>query len=128
MAEEIQNNQRLANKFAARWKQIEIEKETETSREAVWEKKKKKPGKEYLYPEGFDAFRIYYDEGSPGLYRCMSGFSADELKGVLVHFTSLPRESYVRKRDNRLLLEMAVEGVKKLAGRSEAFGDFKLPK
>ena len=138
LAEEIQTNQRLANKFFSSWKKLVLEAKSiptsallsESASEIVTEtaKKKKTPVKEYLFPDGFDAFQIYYEKGSPGLYHSMTGFSVDELKGVLVHFTNLPRESFVKKRDPQLLLDMAVEGVKKMAGRSQAFGDYKMPK
>ena len=123
MAEEIKNNPRLANKLAANWKSIASPLESGPPPA----KKKKTPVKEYHFPEGFDAFKIYYDGGSPGLYHSMASFSVEELKGVLVHFSNFPRADYARKKDRRLLLDMAVEGVKRIAGRSLAFGDYTLP-
>jgi len=123
LADEVRNNKRLANRIASGLKKAEAEIISETAPD----KKKPYSLKKYGYPEGFDAFKIYYDKGTPGLYQSMTGFSLNELKGVLVNFTNLPRESYVKKRNARLLLDMAVEGVKRMAGRSQAFGDYKMP-
>lgn len=123
LAEEVQNNKRLAGKLAKIWQQLA----TAEEQMPPAARKKKSSAKEYRCPEDFDAFQVYYDSGSPGLYQSMASFSVDELKGVLSYFTSIPRTDFVRKRDHDILLEMAVEGVKKFAGRSQAFGDYKLP-
>ncbi|WP_054693999.1 hypothetical protein [Syntrophomonas palmitatica] len=86
----------------------------------------KTKAKQYPVPEGFEPYQIYYDEGSPGLYNKLQTLTADELKGVLAQYTAIPRAQYNRKQKSEDLAQMVVQGIKDVASRGQAFGDYKL--
>lgn len=126
IANEVENNKALARRLAEPFQAIL----NEAVAEAKAEKKKTGSGssktKKYPVPEGFDPYKIFYDEGSPGLYNRLQALEVEELKGVLTQFTNLPRPEYVRKQNHEILVQMVVQGVKEITSRGQAFGDYKM--
>lgn len=129
LAGEIENNKAMAKRLAKPFENLLTETLlVSTATPGGKSGKTASRTKQYPVPEGFDPYRVFYDEGSPGLYRGLQALQVDELKGVLARFTSIPRKDYVRKQKHELLVEMAVQGVKEVATRGQAFGDYKLDK
>lgn len=127
LAGEVENNKAMAKRLARPFEALltEVLSASATTPESKG-KKTASRAKKYPVPEGFDPYKIFYDEGSPGLYRGLQALQVDELKGVLARFTSISRKDYVRRQKQELLVEMAVQGVKEVATRGQAFGDYKL--
>ncbi len=127
LALELENNKAMARRLTEPFQAVLTEALNNagtktTSRSGKSDTKQKK----YPVPNDFDPYKIFYDHGSPGLYNALHLLNADELKGVLVRFTSLPRKDYVRKQKQDILVEMVVQGVRDIATRGAAFGDYKL--
>ncbi len=127
MAQELENNKALARRLAEPFQAVllaalESSGNEPTARKAKSVSKQKK----YPVPEGFDPYKIFYDEGGPGLYGRLQSLEVDELKGLLSQFTAIPRKDYVRKQNQEILVEMIVQAVKNVATRGQAFGDYKL--
>jgi hypothetical protein len=124
IAQEVENNKALARRLAEPFQAV--------LNDALAEKKvssksaAKTKQKQYPIPEGLDPYKIYYDEGSPGLYNKLQTLTVDELKGVLAKYTAIPRAQYTRKQKCEDLVQMAVQEIKAVASRGQAFGDYKL--
>lgn len=128
LARELENNRALARRLAEPFQEI-LQASLAEQRSAVKPASKDKTAskqKQYPAPEGFDPYRVFYDEGSPGLYNALHNMEVDEIKGVLARFTSVARKDFTRKQNREILAEMAVQGVKDVATRGQAFGDYKL--
>lgn len=125
LAQELENNKAMARRLAEPF-QAALSEALADSGARTKESKSSSKQKQYPVPEGFDPFKTFYDTGSPGLYNQLRPFEADELKGILAKFTSIPRKEYARKQKQEILIEMVVQGVKDIATRGEAFGDYKL--
>jgi hypothetical protein len=127
LAGEIENNKAMAKRLARPFEPLLAETlSVSTAAGRGKAQKSTSRAKKYPVPEGFDPYKIFYDEGSPGLYRGLQALQVDELKGVLARFTTIPRKDYVRRQKQELLVEMAVQGVKEVATRGQAFADYKL--
>ncbi|MDD3023886.1 MAG: hypothetical protein PHE26_08310 [Syntrophomonadaceae bacterium] len=128
LAGEVEKNKALARRLAAPFQSI-LQASLTGAGTAEKTARKAKSGtkqKQYPTPEGFDPYQVFYDEGSPGLFNALHKMEVDELKGVLGRFTDIPRKDFVRKQNQEILTEMAVQGVKEVAARGLAFGDYKL--
>ncbi|MEN6327181.1 MAG: hypothetical protein ABFD18_13390 [Syntrophomonas sp.] len=127
MARELENNKALARRLAEPFQEI-LQASLAEQRSATKTAGNAKAGKQKQYPvpEGFDPYQIFYDEGSPGLYNALHQLEVDEIKGVLTGFTSIARKDYSRKQNRETLVQMAVQEVKDVATRGQAFGDYKL--
>ena len=127
IARELENNRALARRLAEPFQEI-LQASLAEQRSAAKTAGNAKAGKQKQYPvpEGFDPYQVFYDEGSPGLYNALHKLEVDEIKGVLARFTSVARKDFARKQNRETLAEMAVQGVKDVATRDQAFGDYKL--
>lgn len=128
LAQELENNKALARRLAQPFQDI-LQASLAEQRSAAKTAGQGKAGgklKQYPVPEGFDPYKVFYDEGSPGLYNALQHLEADQIKGLLARFTTVERKDYSRKQNHQILVEMMVQGIKDVATRSEAFGDYKL--
>lgn len=127
LAQELENNKAMARRLTEPFQALLTEALNQTGTKTTSRSGKSEPKqKKYPIPNNFDPFKTFYDHGSPGLYNELHLLNVDELKGVLARFTNLPRKDYVRRQKQDILVEMAVQGVKDIATRGEAFGDYKL--
>ncbi len=127
LAQELENNKAMARRLAEPFQAMLTEVLVNSGSKAKSKSgKSDSKQKKYPVPEGFDPYKVFYDLGSPGLYNQLNLMGVDELKGVLANFTNLPRKDYARKQKQEILVEMAVQGVRDIATRGEAFGDYKL--
>jgi len=127
LAREVENNKALARRLAEPFQAVLLE-ALQASGERSTDKpvKSRSKGKKYPVPQDFDPYQLFYDEGSPGLYSRLHTLEIDELKGVLSQFTSIPRKDYVYKQNRETLAELAAQGIKNVAARGQAFGDYQL--
>lgn len=128
LARELENNKALARRLAEPFENI-LQESLAEQRSAAKNASKGKTGgkqKQYPVPDGFDPYQIFYDKGSPGLYNALSQLEIDEIKGVLARFTTVARKNFTRKQNRETLVQMAVQEVKDVATRGQAFGDYKL--
>lgn len=128
LARELENNKALARRLAEPFQEIlqaSLTEQRSAAKTAGKSRTDSKP-KQYPVPEDFDPYQIFYDEGSPGLYNSLHKLEVDEIKGVLARFTSIARKDFTRKQNRETLVQMAVQEVKDVATRGQAFGDYKL--
>lgn len=125
LAQELENNKAMARRLAEPFQAVLTEALADSGAR-IKETKGSSKQKKYPMPEGIDPFNTFYDMGSPGLYNQLCSLEADELKGILSKFTNIPRKEYARKQKQEVLIEMVVQGVKDIATRGAAFGDYKL--
>lgn len=127
LAQELENNKAMARRLAEPFQTLLAETLKQSGdRTSTRTGQSHSHKKSYPVPDGFDPFKVFYDHGSPGLYNELHLLNPDELKGVLARFTNIPRKDYVRKQKQDILVEMAVQGIKNIVTRGEAFGDYKL--
>jgi len=125
LAQEIENNKAMARRLAEPFQAV-LNEVLKAEVPATRPKKSGSKTKAYPVPDGFDPYQTFYDEGSPGLYSRLNVLTVDELKGILAKYTTVPRKDYTRKQKHEALVEMVVQGVKDVATRGQAFGDYKL--
>lgn len=118
LADEVENNQRLARKLALPLKELLAEEasDTQASRRSSSKKSTAIP-----VPDGFDPFQIYHETGSVGLYTALENLNAAECKAVLGHFGLDPSRNYSRLRKKEKLADLIVQRVKAMTGKGEAF-------
>ncbi len=114
LALEIESSPALARKLARPFQKL-----NETGRQAAPQKRQRKS--KATVPEGFDPFRIYFDQGGLGLRQALETMDAATLKAVLGHFALDPTRSYIRWRKEERLSAYIVERVKALSHKGEAF-------
>ncbi len=78
-------------------------------------------------PDGFDPYAIFYDSGSVGLKTELSKLGFEELKAVLVKYTTLSKAKSADKYARGILIDLIVREVKNRCHQGVAFGDYKLP-
>jgi hypothetical protein len=127
LAQEVENNKALARRLAQPFQTVLLESlAAQSERRKKSQPRSASKGKKYPVPEGLNPFKIFYDEGSPGLIHRLHNLPVDELKGLLSEFTEIPRKDYTPKQNREILINMLVQEIKNVATRSEAFGNYQL--
>lgn len=124
LAAEMENNKALARRMAEPFQAVTLE-ALANSGMVIRSRTGSNPSKQKKYPipDGFDPFRIFNDIGSPGLYNHLLALGVDELKGILAHFTNLPRQEYVRKQKQEILAQMIVQTIGEVIAGGAGFGN-----
>jgi len=75
----------------------------------------------------FDPYQVFYAGGSVALKTELTKLSFEELKTVLVKYTSIRSRKSADKCAHSEIVDVIVRDVKTRATRGQEFGDYKLP-